>query len=425
VALAKNKNACFKDAAMPTAFSRLGNGLHNWLRGDAAPLSDGDISRTISFARITLIVGLVFLHYQAYPNSTLSPFVGFDSSRHQVATFVNSFVLFFFFSVVPLLSMVSGWLFFSFGNEDALAAMRRRIQRRFFSLYLPLVFWNALILIVLLLVFAKYPDYPLFRQLNIHFPSAGWLEYINAIFAVTRHPIAFQFWFVRDLFVTAMLSPLLWLALRRAPFIGMAVLGLAWMAGSGLGIFFRTDVVFFFYLGAFLRMRRLPLQVSARSAMILMGVYIALTALRALTPALLDLATSGPRPELLTAATRSMRLLGVVACWGIFVQIAATRLGAAVGRHGGLAFFLHSAHYPLLAVVKLVLWRWVPAQSDGWMIAHYLASVTVTVAIGLSTGLLLARLAPNWFALLNGGRLVSIGSARPVAVPTGTLDRAL
>jgi hypothetical protein len=43
----------------------------------------------------------------------------------------------------------------------------------------------------------------------------------------------------------------------------------------------------------------------------------------------------------------------------------------------------------------------------------------------LSTGVLLARLAPNWFALLNGGRLVSIGSARPVAVPTGTLDRAL
>ena len=172
-------------------------------------------------------------------------------------------------------------------------------------------------------------------------------------------------------------------------------------------------------------MRRLPLQVSARSAMLLMGAYVGLTALRALAPAILGLAASGPRPELLTAATRSMRLLGVVACWGVFVQLAATRIGLALGRYGGLAFFLHSAHYPLLAVVKIALWRLVPVQNDGWMIAHYLASVTVTVAIGLSAGVLLARLAPNWFALLNGGRLVSLGSARRVLGPTATLDRAL
>lgn len=410
---------------MQNYLSRCAEALYSWLRGDAAPLSDSDISRTINFARIALIVGLVFLHYEAYPNSTMSPFVGLDPNRYPLATFVNSFVLFFFFSVVPLLSMVSGWLFFSFGDDNPLAAIRRRIQRRFVSLYLPLVFWNALILIVLLLAFARFPDYPLFRELNIDFASAGWLDYVNAIFAITQHPIAFQFWFVRDLFVTVLISPLLWLALRRAPFIGMAVLGIAWMAGSSLGIFFRTDVVFFFYLGAFVRMRRLPLHVGARPAMILMGAYIALTALRALAPALIDLPVSGPRPELLTAATRSMRLLGAVAVWGVFVRIATTRFGAVVGRYGGLAFFLHSAHYPLLAVVKIALWRLVPAENDGWMIAHYLASVTVTVVIGLSSGVLLARLAPNWFALLNGGRLAAIGGPKRPAALTGTLDRAL
>lgn len=378
--------------------------LYEWFRGDARPLSEQELSHTISFARIALIVGLVFLHYQEYPNSRLSPFVGLDVAQHQVATFINSFILFFFFSVVPLLSMVSGWLFFSFPAQSATTALRRRMRRRFFSLYLPLVFWNGLFLLVLGLLFAGRPDSPLFDDLNIRFQSAGWLDYINAVFAITKHPVGFQFWFVRDLFVTALVSPVLWLLLRRAPYLGMAVLGAAWMAGNDLFIFFRSDVVFFFYLGAFLRIRRVPLEIGGRATLILVAIYVSLVALRSLAPMLLDPADQ--RPLLLTAATRSMRLVGVVACWGMLLQLAPTRLGTIVAQYAGLAFFLHAAHYPLLAEVKILLWHWIPAETDGWMVAHYVASVATTVAVGISAGLMLARVAPGWFALLNGGRLV-------------------
>ena len=379
-----------------------------WLRGDDVPLSYNETSRAISFARLSLIVGLVFLHYQQFPNSTLSPFVGMDVAHHQVATFVNSFVLFFFFSVVPLLSMVSGWLFFSFDSKEPALALRRRIGRRFKSLYLPLVFWNSLFVVILLVVYRLAPSYALFHELNIRFDRAHWLEYLDAITGLNRHPIAFQFWFVRDLFVTALVSPLLWIALQRFPHFGMAFLGVTWLVGGHLGIFFRTDVVFFFYVGAYLRLRHVPLQVCRRATLILLAVYVGLVVLRALAPVFLDL--SHHRPELLSAATRSMRLLGVVACWGLFLQISPTRFGGAVARTGGLAFFLYSIHYPLIAVVKIALWRWIPAPTDSWMLIHYLASVIVTVAIGLGTGLLLARLMPRWFALLNGGRLVA---ARP------------
>ncbi|UTA55615.1 hypothetical protein L3D22_07380 [Lysobacter soli] len=87
--------------------------LNLWLRGtESSPLSAQELSRTINLARISLIVGLVFLHYQTYPNSTASPFDGIDQAHHPWATYINSFVLFFFFSAVPLLSMISGWLFF-------------------------------------------------------------------------------------------------------------------------------------------------------------------------------------------------------------------------------------------------------------------------------------------------------------------------
>lgn len=384
------------------AFLQAGETLGRIVRGNAQPLSKQQISQTISFARISLIVGLVFLHYQQYPDQTTSPFTGMSATQHPLATFVNSFILFFFFSVVPLLSMVSGWLFFSFEAGDARRCLTHRIRRRFTSLYLPLVFWNVLFLALLVALHAGQPGHPLFDEINIRLDHARARDYVNAVFGITRHPVGFQFWFVRDLFVTALVSPLLWWSLRHTPWLGMAVLGVAWLIGNNLLIFFRTDVVFFFYLGGFLRIRQVPLHVGRTTALWLFAAYVAAVALRTVAPLLMDLGAH--RPDLLEAVTRSMRLLGVIACWGMFLQLARTRAGAVVAGYGGLAFFLHAAHFPLIAEVKILLWRLVPAPTDGWMVAHYIASVTVTVAIGLSAGLLLSRHAPPWFALMNGGR---------------------
>ena len=59
-----------------------------------------------------------------------------------------------FFSVVPLLSTISGWLFFSFPQEDGPGrALKKRIRSRFKSLYLPLAVWNAAYLAVFYVMF--------------------------------------------------------------------------------------------------------------------------------------------------------------------------------------------------------------------------------------------------------------------------------
>jgi len=378
-----------------------GRAIHTIVRGGAPAMSKDTLSRTINFARISLIVGLVFLHYESFPNARISPFRGLDPAQNQFATFVQSFVLFFFYSVVPLLSMISGWLFFSF-RDDAKAGLRSRIRRRFSSLYLPLVFWNALFLAVLLLLFQADPANKLLAEMNIDLGSASALDYVNAVFALTKHPIGFQFWFVRDLFVTVLVSPLLWLMLTRAPLLGAVFLGAAWIVGHDLWIFFRTDVVFFFYLGGWIRLRGLPVEIGRRATLVFLAVYVAMCAARTLAPYVVD-----GDPFILQALTRGMRLVGVLACWGLFQRIAPTPIGGLIARFGGLAFFLHAAHYPLIAGVKLILWNLLPAETQPWMLVHYVVSVVVTVAIGIGLGLLLTRAAPKVFALLNGGRVAA------------------
>ena len=368
------------------------------------------LSRTIDLSRIALIVGLVFLHYGRYPNFKANPFDGMSVGEFEVATFVNSFVLFFFFSAVPLLSLISGWLFFSFLDEsadDPAASLFSRIRRRFSSLYVPLVTWNFLYLGALLALYTAFPNHSLFDTLNIDFDTADLAQYFNAVFAIDRSPLAFQFWFIRDLFVAILLSPVLWVLIKRAPYVAAAVFFTVWLVNYDTRIFLRPDVPFFFFLGGLIRSSRTDVGVGARATIILCSIYVLLVTARALAPYLIDESTA-----LLAAYTRLMRLIGALACWGLFLRLAGTELGISLTRWGPFAFFLYAAHFPLMAEVKLLLWNLLPAVNDFWMVAHYLTSVVLTVILCLGTAVLLARCVPGLFGVLNGGRVPSL-SGRP------------
>jgi len=396
-------------------WAELSKGVRRYVMHHVSAMSPDHLSRTIDLSRIALIVGLVFLHYGMYPNFRESPFRGMSVNDHEVATFINSFLLFFFFSVVPLLSMVSGWLFFSFLKEpdgDVAASMSKRIRRRCSSLYVPLIVWNSFFVALLIMLFVVVPEHPLFRELNVEFKTAGFWEFFNAIFAFNHHPLAFQFWFVRDLFLTVLLSPAIWLALRRAPYLGALALLVVWMANYNLEIFFRPDVPFFFYMGGLIRSKRFDLGISGRATLVLIAIYVSVVALRTMAPYIVDEAT-----PVLGLLTRLMRLIGVLACWGAFIHVARTALGTKLAKWGSLAFFLHAAHFPLMAEIKLLLWDLLPQVNDFWMVTHYLVSVLTTITLALGVGLLLSKYQQKLFAVLNGGR--EIVTERSIAKQTG------
>jgi surface polysaccharide O-acyltransferase-like enzyme len=376
--------------------------VDRFLQKDGARLSEAELSRAISLARIALIVGIVFLHYGPFPNSSVLPQYGLDVSAHQLATAINSFVLFVFFAAVPLLSIISGWLFFSFKDEP-LTQIQTRIKRRIRSLYLPLILWNMVWLAVLLALFTFMPGSPVFHELAYDLSKAGAWDYINMVFAISDNPIAYQFWFVRDLFVAVLISPLLWLMLTRMPYAGALVLGAVWLAAVDLHIFFRPAVLFFFYVGGLLRRKEITPTIGLNATFALIFIYFTLTALRTALPAL-----AGPSADLAhfpyPMMTRALKLVGVLACWGIISNAARTRTGAFIAQFGGLSFFLFCIHVPLIAFVKAVLWRWLPNHNDSWMLFQYVLTIGVTLILALSAAYGTARRFPGVFAMLNGGR---------------------
>lgn len=370
---------------------------------NSAAARAASLSQAIEVARVALVVGLVFLHYFSFPNLDAPPFAGIDL-RHPVATFVNGFVAFFFFSAVPLLSAISGWLFFGFEPGAARGAIAARLGKRAGSLLAPLVAWNLLTALLVFALWRAAPTSSLVGQFNFDPATADLLGTADAVLGITRLPVAFQFWFVRDLFLSVLCAPLLWPLLRRAPYMAAASIGAAWLADFNFwGVFVRTDVLFFFFLGALARTRRFDVRIGWTTTLWLLGVYAALMALRTLAPLAVDVGDPDQR-ALLDFATRLARPLGVAACWGVCLRLAALRFGGAVARWGGAAFFLHAAHFPLIALVKFALWKAAPGGSDAWMLAHYLASVSATVLLCAATAVALFRVSPPVYAFLAGGR---------------------
>ena len=145
----------------------------------------------------------------------------------------------------------------------------------------------------------------------------------------------------------------------------------------------------------------------------LVVAYLVIVALRSLAPYVIQ-----HLGALLAGFTRLMRLIGVLACWGVFMHVAQTRLGAKLARVGPFAFFLYATHFPLMAEVKLQLWKMLPELNDFWMVVHYLASVSITILLCLVSAYLLARFTPDLFALLNGGRAPTLRRPAAATAPT-------
>ncbi|WP_052003221.1 acyltransferase family protein [Microvirga sp. BSC39] len=364
---------------------------------------DGELlSDQIDFMRISVVVGLVFLHYGAFPGTSYDPFQGFHPAHGGFALFVNSYLVFFFYSAVPLLSAVSGYLFFK-EADFSLKFYKRRYRSRIRSIFLPMVSWNALALLLSALVALALPTSERLIAYDVFNLSA--MDLINALVGVTQRPADFQFWFLHDLLLTVLISPLLAFSIRRLPLISLAFLAGIWAVNVNLIVFFRTDVLFFFSIGAAARIHHWPIAniASLRTAIVLVVTYAVLVGLRAVIPTIVPDDASIAR-IVSGVGTRAVRLYGVIALWSLAPYLVRTPLGARIAKFGTIAFFLHAIHWPLNQLLKAGVDGILPSRSEVFLLVNYFATTCLTVLLAVVVARLLNSYVPAVFNHLSGGR---------------------
>src|SRR5215213_5408528 len=112
-----------------------------------------NISSRIDFLRFFMIIGLVFLHFNEFEGAERLRLTSFNFATNPYTSLLTNFMENFFKSSVPILSVISGYLFFNTPECDV-AFFLRKYKQRTQNVLLPMISW-AFITICLFLIIAS------------------------------------------------------------------------------------------------------------------------------------------------------------------------------------------------------------------------------------------------------------------------------
>jgi surface polysaccharide O-acyltransferase-like enzyme len=361
----------------------------------AAPRLPQDVSDRIEILRFPLIVGVVFIHAFPVVVKWLGETLG-TPEPGLISIVVRNLLSEGLFRIpVPMLFFISGLLFFwnvngtRFSQDEFVRKFRARVR----TLLVPFLFWNVVVLVFIGIAqnsglrefFAE--SYPI-RQYTP-------FNYVNAILGITHAPIAYQFWFVRNLIVLVFLSPLIYWVLRLIPIPFLLGMGFLW-----LGQFWPIRIpdapgLFFFSLGGYLGLRHFDLRRIDRFWWILLPTY---GAVLAFDVALKPTSWSGQVHHLGI-------LLGVPWLFSATrFAVANARVKAALLALAPASFFLYASHEPLLMLLRKSAYILLRPQGDLWVLLVYFAHpILVILVCTWAFGWLQGRV-PRFMGWIAGGR---------------------
>lgn len=333
-----------------------------------------EISNRIAMLRPLLIIGVVFVHVPGIS----------DQPSELVPTFFNWFAAFFkngvFRGTVPTMSLIAGFLLFSAQLDQA---PRKLFSKKFGSLVIPFFIFNVLCLLFMAAVNRFIgPAFSVLQTWPDSVPSQ-----LALMFGFDDYPINGALHFVRDMIVTMLFVPVLGVVIRKAPWIGFAVLALVFGTDMDGQLIFRASSLLLFYIGgaaAVYRWNVLALDPYAKQCLAILAVMC--------------LVIIGFRIDDNTVLVMAAPFL----IWPAASLCNGTRLQAAAMRLSHYSFFIFAAHAPLIG---LAWWyvnvhaRWVPYPLV-WF------GLPVLICAGLiKTYDVAIKLAPRAFNIAIGARL--------------------
>ena len=153
---------------------------------------------------------------------------------------------------MPVFFIMSGYLFFANVDKWDVATYKKKILRRVKTLLIPYLIWNLLMAVKL----KTFSMSMLWAYWNPAGKQIDWFGHEQLMTAPANMPL----WFLRDLMVVSLLTPIIYILVRRLGYWLMALLTVLYLSGScafipGLSAY----AVYFFTLGAFLSIRRMDL----------------------------------------------------------------------------------------------------------------------------------------------------------------------
>lgn len=307
---------------------------------------------------------------------------------------------------VPLFFFISGYLFFKRLQEWDWTEYATKLKRRVRTLLVPYLIWNTIAILVYVLIDKRMGSlsgvWDFIGQngyLKLYWSAVSWngarLNWFG-LPAYMTGPFLVPLWFLRDLMVMAVLSPLLWCLFRYLKGWGLLLIVLCHVSLLGVQGFTSTTVVFF-GAGAYCSINGID---STRWTW-KFRYYIYAAAL------VLWVAVTCCNGYLTPMGNKLFPFFEIIGAMALFnLATALVRKGSRIHPLlSGSAFFIYVTHTVLFLRVGCAISRRVFSSGDALSLgAHYLLSALLTVALCVACYWLLRKVTPRLCSLLTGQR---------------------
>ncbi|MCQ2378710.1 MAG: acyltransferase [Victivallaceae bacterium] len=362
-------------------------------------------SRRIRAIRYIGILGVVFCHAIQGPFFFLNGNFFLSSEYTLNDNFfglVHSLIIYgFFYGAVPMFFIFSAYLQFLKPRD-----YRETVSRRVRSLLIPMALWTAINVVMLFLL--KYGAGIIFYPKLLS--STDWCLWLKALFGDysrawvrgTHCPlIMYQFWFIRDLFILTLFSPVIGFLMRETKrgIVSLIVFGAILDSGCR-PVIVGGDSLFYFSVGAFFALHK----IDFFAVLDRYWHWVFTLALSCTSVALMYIRYDGnPDPDApmliqVSSTLFLMKLSGAIAAKEKVFKIADAL--------DGQAFFLYCAHAPcaILLFCYIAYWFLPDTVSNVSVAGSMLAISVVDTVLCTLVGIAFKHFAPGVFALLTGNR---------------------
>ncbi len=361
---------------------------------------DKESSLRLNLLRFPLMVGVVVAHAY-YSHSNIMAFAGGEivgaSQPHFIAQFVINFISQGVARIaVPVFFLMSGYLFFAgfvWSKESYVTKLRNRTK----TLLVPFLFWNILTLLIFAFAQAIPATRTFFSDQHSLVATFGVFDYLNAIIGFNRLPIAYQFWFIRDLIILVLLVPLIHLAIRFSPLPFLFLLLFRWIADGWPLLIPTSEAMLFFCVGAYLASTRKSLFYLDPFGVLIILLYLALVIIDVLV--------------LTCNQSANLYLHKIGVAFGVAAALCSTRF---IAQHEGLksllvglsgaSFFLYAIHEPLLKILMRISYKFISPESPYVILALYLLIPVIIIYMAVVAYRGFLPVAPRLAGIVTGGR---------------------
>lgn len=350
-----------------------------------------ETSMRITSLRFILAIFVVFIHNNLDADTAVN-YYHLDFIEPIVITWIKRLICNVLGgAAVPLFFMFAGYL--QFRKKDTYLVLLKKKTK---SLLIPYVIWT-IICILAFFIGQSIPHIATYFQ-NENNIVRDWkfIDWINLFWThetdnALKPPLVYQLWFVRNLIVLIIASPLLNYLAKKTPFAVIITAFLCYLNGLSIGL---GTALFFYMCGYFFAEYDIDFislvdKISWLDFVILISFEM------------LVLVLFGERIKLFGLGT-------IISCL-FFLKlsgriIAKPKVFSITEYLAGFSFFLYAIHAPFLVnLLNKISYRIISLHGLGCLLQFILPPL-ITIIIGTVIGIGLKKICFPLFVLLNGGR---------------------